>query len=203
MTALSAMQALWGHRCGQPAVTPCPSLQMILNYVAQTGGHVYVLNVWRVAREGEVRRKSLRSPQLCPQDWALPAGPGALTSSKAGFPGWLGRGAGPTPCAPPWPSLGSVSLQDKLFQAHDHLEHRRLLWHGTNVAVVAAILKNGLRIMPHSGGRVGKGIYFASENSKSACYGEQWAVWGACGVSASPAPCGTSAKPLPCWGLRH
>lgn len=26
--------------------------------------------------------------------------------------------------------------------------------------------------MPHSGGRVGRGIYFASENSKSAYYGE-------------------------------
>jgi len=25
--------------------------------------------------------------------------------------------------------------------------------------------------MPHSGGRVGKGIYFASENGKSAGYG--------------------------------
>jgi hypothetical protein len=34
---------------------------------------------------------------------------------------------------------------------------------------VVAILKTGLRIMPHSGGRVGKGIYFASENGKSAC----------------------------------
>lgn len=56
------------------------------------------------------------------------------------------------------------------FKAHDHLDNRRLLWHGTNVAVVAAILKGGLRIMPHSGGRVGKGIYFASENSKSASY---------------------------------
>ena len=33
------------------------------------------------------------------------------------------------------------------------------MWHGTNVAVVVAILKTGLRIMPHSGGRVGKGIY--------------------------------------------
>uniref|UniRef100_A0A8U7MQQ2 Poly(ADP-ribose) polymerase family member 3 n=1 Tax=Corvus moneduloides TaxID=1196302 RepID=A0A8U7MQQ2_CORMO len=62
--------------------------------------------------------------------------------------------------------------EDERFKAHDLLEHRRLLWHGTNVAVVAAILKSGLRIMPHSGGRVGKGIYFASENSKSACYGE-------------------------------
>ncbi|NXC44746.1 PARP3 polymerase, partial [Penelope pileata] len=90
----------------------CREYQLILNYVAQTGGQVSVLNVWVVAREGE----------------------------------------------------------DELFKAHDHLEHRRLLWHGTNVAVVAAILRNGLRIMPHSGGRVGKGIYFASENSKSACY---------------------------------
>ena len=34
------------------------------------------------------------------------------------------------------------------------------------VAVVAAIIKSGLRIMPHSGGRVGKGIYLASENGK-------------------------------------
>jgi len=37
--------------------------------------------------------------------------------------------------------------------------------------VVVAILKSGLRIMPHSGGRVGKGIYFASENGKSSGYG--------------------------------
>ncbi|KAM8925742.1 protein mono-ADP-ribosyltransferase PARP3 isoform 2-T2 [Lycaon pictus] len=56
------------------------------------------------------------------------------------------------------------------FQAHSKLSNRKLLWHGTNVAVVAAILASGLRIMPHSGGRVGKGIYFASENSKSAGY---------------------------------
>ncbi|KAJ8259792.1 hypothetical protein GJAV_G00173510 [Gymnothorax javanicus] len=56
------------------------------------------------------------------------------------------------------------------FSEHEDLENRRLLWHGTNVAVVAAILKSGLRIMPHSGGRVGKGIYFASENCKSAGY---------------------------------
>ncbi|TKC41924.1 hypothetical protein EI555_002135, partial [Monodon monoceros] len=41
------------------------------------------------------------------------------------------------------------------FQAHDKLGNRKLL---------------GLRIMPHSGGRVGKGIYFASENSKSDGY---------------------------------
>lgn len=56
------------------------------------------------------------------------------------------------------------------FKAHADLEHRKLLWHGTNVAVVAAICKTGLRIMPHSGGRVGKGIYLASENGKSINY---------------------------------
>ncbi|XP_051874790.1 protein mono-ADP-ribosyltransferase PARP3 [Pristis pectinata] len=56
------------------------------------------------------------------------------------------------------------------YKEHQNIEHRRLLWHGTNIAVVAAILKTGLRIMPHSGGRVGKGIYFASENSKSSAY---------------------------------
>ncbi|KAM9410726.1 protein mono-ADP-ribosyltransferase PARP3-like isoform 1-T3 [Pholidichthys leucotaenia] len=56
------------------------------------------------------------------------------------------------------------------FSENDKLENRRLLWHGTNIAVVAAILKSGLRIMPHSGGRVGCGIYFASENSMSASF---------------------------------
>jgi len=55
-------------------------------------------------------------------------------------------------------------------KVHDKIKHRKLLWHGTNVAVIVAILSGGLRIMPHSGGRVGKGIYFASENSKSAGY---------------------------------
>ncbi|XP_078001160.1 protein mono-ADP-ribosyltransferase PARP3-like [Glandiceps talaboti] len=60
--------------------------------------------------------------------------------------------------------------EDKRFKVHDSIKNRRLLWHGTNVAVVAAILKSGLRIMPHSGGRVGRGIYFASENGKSAGY---------------------------------
>lgn len=44
--------------------------------------------------------------------------------------------------------------EDARFAAYDHLDNRKLLWHGTNVAVVAAILKSGLRIMPHSGGKV-------------------------------------------------
>ncbi|KAM6197506.1 LOW QUALITY PROTEIN: protein mono-ADP-ribosyltransferase PARP3-like [Sarcoramphus papa] len=60
--------------------------------------------------------------------------------------------------------------EDEHFKAHDLLEHRHLLWHGTNVAVITAILQSKLRIVPHSGGRVGKCIYFASENSRSACY---------------------------------
>ncbi|KAJ0068454.1 hypothetical protein NL108_008406 [Boleophthalmus pectinirostris] len=49
------------------------------------------------------------------------------------------------------------------FRENHHLENRRLLWHDTNIAVVAAILKNGLRIKPHSGRQ---GIYFASEYGK-------------------------------------
>ena len=60
--------------------------------------------------------------------------------------------------------------EGKRFKEHDDIEYRKLLWHGTNVAVVAAICKTGLRIMPHSGGRVGKGIYLASENGKSINY---------------------------------
>ncbi|XP_018419898.1 PREDICTED: poly [ADP-ribose] polymerase 3 isoform X2 [Nanorana parkeri] len=61
-------------------------------------------------------------------------------------------------------------MEEERLKEHKDIENRRLLWHGTQVAVVAAILKSGLRIMPHSGGRVGRGIYFASENSKSAGY---------------------------------
>lgn len=51
--------------------------------------------------------------------------------------------------------------EDRRFAAHAGMGNRHLLWHGTNVAVVAAIFKGGLRIMPHSGGRVGRGIYLA------------------------------------------
>ncbi|KAL7579499.1 hypothetical protein ACA910_007876 [Epithemia clementina (nom. ined.)] len=56
------------------------------------------------------------------------------------------------------------------FKKFDMLDNRRLLWHGTNIAVVAPILTNGLRIMPHSGGRVGSGIYLAALQEKSAQY---------------------------------
>eukprot|EP00584_Thalassiosira_punctigera_P015440 CAMPEP_0172575658 /NCGR_PEP_ID=MMETSP1067-20121228/137322_1 /TAXON_ID=265564 ORGANISM="Thalassiosira punctigera, Strain Tpunct2005C2" /NCGR_SAMPLE_ID=MMETSP1067 /ASSEMBLY_ACC=CAM_ASM_000444 /LENGTH=1047 /DNA_ID=CAMNT_0013368309 /DNA_START=27 /DNA_END=3169 /DNA_ORIENTATION=- len=60
--------------------------------------------------------------------------------------------------------------EEKRFAKHADVERRKLLWHGTNVAVVAAILKSGLRIMPHSGGRVGRGIYLADQHQKSAWY---------------------------------
>jgi len=59
---------------------------------------------------------------------------------------------------------------DKGVHFFDNITNRKLLWHGTNAAVVAAILGSGLRIMPHSGGRVGRGIYLASEQRKSAGY---------------------------------
>jgi len=56
------------------------------------------------------------------------------------------------------------------FKKHNDIEHRRLLWHGSKVAVFAAILSTGLKIMPHSGGRVGRGLYFADICAKSASY---------------------------------
>jgi len=58
----------------------------------------------------------------------------------------------------------------KRYEEFKDMGNRKLLWHGTTAAVVAAIFKGGLRIMPHSGGRVGRGIYLASENNKSAAY---------------------------------
>lgn len=50
------------------------------------------------------------------------------------------------------------------------MDNHQLLWHGSHIGSISAILANGLRIMPHSGGRVGRGIYMASENGKSIGY---------------------------------
>lgn len=50
------------------------------------------------------------------------------------------------------------------------LSNHALLWHGSHIGCISAILSTGLRIMPHSGGRVGRGIYLASENGKSQQY---------------------------------
>ena len=74
--------------------------------------------------------------------------------------------------------LFNIRLQADRFAAHNNITNRRLLWHGTNIAVVAAICKTGLRIMPHAGGRVGRGIYLASEHEKSYHYSKcEIAVW--------------------------
>jgi poly [ADP-ribose] polymerase len=60
--------------------------------------------------------------------------------------------------------------EDKTFKEFDELDNRKLLWHGSKVAVFPAILSTGLKIMPHSGGRVGRGLYFADCIGKSAGY---------------------------------
>lgn len=60
--------------------------------------------------------------------------------------------------------------EEERFANHSNIADRQLLWHGTSVEVVAAILKSGLRIMPHSGGRVGRGIYLADCHEKSSMY---------------------------------
>uniref|UniRef100_A0A6B2KXW8 Poly [ADP-ribose] polymerase n=1 Tax=Arcella intermedia TaxID=1963864 RepID=A0A6B2KXW8_9EUKA len=57
-----------------------------------------------------------------------------------------------------------------LFSNHDSVTYRKLLWHGSCVSVFGSILSTGLKIMPHSGGRVGSGLYFADMFSKSANY---------------------------------
>jgi poly [ADP-ribose] polymerase 2/3/4 len=70
--------------------------------------------------------------------------------------------------------------EDMRFKSHSDIENRKLLWHGTRIEVVAAILDGGLRIMPHSGGRVGKGLYLACEQGKSAAYTRGWKGHMAC-----------------------
>ena len=92
----------------------------------------------------------------------------AYTNNTKSTYGHFGSGGGPVIQSIWKVNRHSASAR---YQQHEKVENRKLLWHGTNVAVVAAILKDGLRIMPHSGGRVGKGIYFASEQMKSAGYG--------------------------------
>lgn len=60
--------------------------------------------------------------------------------------------------------------EQEIFSKWDHLEHRKLLFHGSNVAVFPAILSGGIKIMPHSGGRVGRGNYSADMIYKSQGY---------------------------------
>ena len=44
-----------------------------------------------------------------------------------------------------WRCLSVRSVTAERFAAHDKVGNRRLLWHGTNVAVVAAIINSGRR----------------------------------------------------------
>jgi len=60
--------------------------------------------------------------------------------------------------------------EDELFSQWNNIEYRKLLWHGSKVAVFVAILSGGLKIMPHAGGRVGRGLYFADMIAKSSQY---------------------------------
>jgi poly [ADP-ribose] polymerase 2/3/4 len=71
-------------------------------------------------------------------------------------------------------------LEEARHEPHLSIENRELLWHGTGIEVVAAILSSGLRIMPHSGGRVGRGLYLACEQGKSASYTRGWSGHYAC-----------------------
>jgi poly [ADP-ribose] polymerase len=70
--------------------------------------------------------------------------------------------------------------ESKRHKGFSELDNRRLLWHGTNIAVAAPIITSGLRIMPHSGGRVGSGIYLASMQEKSAQYTSAYGAKFAC-----------------------
>jgi poly [ADP-ribose] polymerase len=70
--------------------------------------------------------------------------------------------------------------ESKRHKRFDKVDNRRLLWHGTNIAVAAPIITSGLRIMPHSGGRVGSGIYLAAMQEKSAQYTSAYGAKFAC-----------------------
>ncbi|XP_057341274.1 poly [ADP-ribose] polymerase-like [Microplitis mediator] len=55
-----------------------------------------------------------------------------------------------------------------------NLHNKKLLWHGTKMSNICAILSNGLKISPlnakHTGHMFGKGIYFTNVVSKAANY---------------------------------
>lgn len=62
-----------------------------------------------------------------------------------------------------------MCVKDDRFKEHEAITNRRLLWYGASVAMAVAILKSGIRIMPHSSGRLGKGIHLAPQSSM-ACF---------------------------------
>ncbi|ROT65075.1 Poly [Penaeus vannamei] len=151
-----------------------------------------LLDVWRVDRKGEkdsnrVSRNFFSSPPILPPPpytspsiplippppllyLSLPLFPFLPVPLALPRPSFYLYPLSPSSSPTPKPKNNKAKAKPARFAAHDAIQHRKLLWHGTNVAVVAAILKAGLRIMPHSGGRVGRGIYFASEHAKSSYY---------------------------------
>lgn len=50
--------------------------------------------------------------------------------------------------------------------ARVNLINHALLWHGCHIGSVASMLQNGVQILDHGGGRLGKGIYCSSESGK-------------------------------------
>jgi len=62
--------------------------------------------------------------------------------------------------------------RERFEHAQNEIEPKlnKLLFHGSRIASFTGILSRGLRIMPYSGGRFGKGIYFADMSSKSLHY---------------------------------
>ena len=63
-----------------------------------------------------------------------------------------------------------VTIEEEQFLCQQVWQQKVIVAEHKWLVVVAAILKSGLRIMPHRGR---KDIYFASENSKSACNGKK------------------------------
>ena len=99
---------------------------------------------------------------MSPTPWSLPPSPWRNLNQ----PDHYDKHACACPCQYGVVDLATAPL---IFTCTLQVGNRKLLWHGTNVAVVAAILKSGLRIMPHSGGRVGKGIYLGTVCATSVC----------------------------------
>lgn len=67
-------------------------------------------------------------------------------------------------------SGGEHGREESQHQMRKDSNTYTLLWHGTNVACAAAICNAGLRIMPHSRGRLGRGIYLTSQANKAGFY---------------------------------
>ena len=71
--------------------------------------------------------------------------------------------------------INQVYVLDRLDEGSNvNLKNHRLLWHGTNVANMMGVIKEGLRIAPptamQSGNAFGDGVYFADMVSKSFNY---------------------------------